>query len=113
MERNIAAMADDLGAELDQLLLEAGQRPRLHRLGHGQRAHEIAQIVGQRMELEADGVDGEGAARQPRPFDRAFGRSMAADAPAPASPARGKRRRSLRMTAKAQRRRMIRNVAAK
>jgi hypothetical protein len=41
-------------------------------LGHRQRAHEVARVVGQRMEREADGVGGEGAARQPGPFDRAL-----------------------------------------
>jgi hypothetical protein len=51
-----------LGADLDQLLAQAGQRPRLHRLRHRQRPHEIAEIVGQRVELEADGVGGEGLA---------------------------------------------------
>ena len=70
MERDVAAMADNLGADLDQLLAQAGQRPRFRRLGHCQRAHEVAKVVGERMELKADGVGGEGSARQPRPLDR-------------------------------------------
>jgi len=49
-------MADDLRADLDQLLGQTGQRPRLDRLGHRQRSHEIAKIIGQRMELKTDGV---------------------------------------------------------
>ena len=33
-ERDVAAMAHHLGADLDQLLVQAGQRPRLRRLRH-------------------------------------------------------------------------------
>ena len=33
-ERDVAAMAHHLGADLDQLLPQAGQRPRLRRLRH-------------------------------------------------------------------------------
>jgi hypothetical protein len=40
----VAAVAHDLGADLDQLLAQAGQRPRLRRLRHRQRPHEIAEI---------------------------------------------------------------------
>jgi hypothetical protein len=55
-------VADHLGADLDQLLSQAGQRPRLRGLRHRQRPQEIAEIVGQRVELKADGVGGEGTA---------------------------------------------------
>ena len=41
-------MADDLRADLDQLLFQAGQRPVLDRLGRRQRAQEVADIVGER-----------------------------------------------------------------
>jgi hypothetical protein len=58
--------------DLDQLFAEAGQRPWFCRLGHCQRPHEIAEVVGERMKLEADGIGDEGAARQSRPFDRAL-----------------------------------------
>jgi hypothetical protein len=58
----LEAMADDLGADLDQFLAQPGQRPRFHRLRHRQRAHEVAKVVGERVELEADGVGGEGTA---------------------------------------------------
>jgi hypothetical protein len=34
--------------------------PRLRRLGYRQRPHEVAKVLGQRMELEADGIGGEG-----------------------------------------------------
>jgi hypothetical protein len=70
LKRNVAAVADDLGADLDQLLPQAGQRPRLRRLRHGEGSHEIAEIVCQGMELKANRVGGEGAARQAGPLDR-------------------------------------------
>ena len=61
---HVAAVADDLCADLDQPLAQAGQRPRLHRLRHLQRVHEITEVVGKDMELEADGVGGEGIYRR-------------------------------------------------
>ena len=39
-----------------------GHRPPLHRLGQRQRAHEISQIVGQRVELKTHGIGGKGPA---------------------------------------------------
>ncbi len=39
----------------DQLLAQAGQRPRYH----CQHAHEVAEVVGQRKELKTGGVGGE------------------------------------------------------
>ena len=62
LKGRVAAVAHDLGADLDQLLAQAGQRPRLRHLRYRQRPHEIAEIVGQRVELEADRVGGEGSA---------------------------------------------------
>ena len=59
LEDEIATVADDLRADLDQLLLQARQRPVLDRFGRRQRAQEIAEIVSQRMKLEPDGVGGE------------------------------------------------------
>jgi hypothetical protein len=58
---NVCRLADDLRADLDQLFAQAGQRPRLRRLRHRQRPHEVAEVIRGRMELEADGVGGEGA----------------------------------------------------
>jgi hypothetical protein len=72
LEGDIAAVADDLRSDLDQLFLEARQRPILNRLGRRQRAQEVTEIVGKRMKLETDGVGGERATGKPRPFDRAF-----------------------------------------
>ena len=46
-------MADDLCANLDQLFLQACQRQILERLRRRQRAQKVAEIVGERMKLEA------------------------------------------------------------
>ena len=62
MEDDVAAMAHDLGADLDELLPQAGQRPLLDRLRQSQRPHKVGEIVGQRMKLKPDGVGGERAA---------------------------------------------------
>ena len=51
LEGNIAAVADELGADLDQLLLQAGQRPVLDRLRRRQGTQEVTEIVGQRVKL--------------------------------------------------------------
>jgi hypothetical protein len=57
LERDIAPMAaDDLRADLDELLLQTRHRPILDRLRRRQSAQEIAEIVGQRMKLETDGA---------------------------------------------------------
>ena len=63
-------MADDLRADLDQLFLEARQRPVFDRLGSRQRAQEVAEIVGERVKLKSNSVGGEGSAGKPRPSDR-------------------------------------------
>jgi hypothetical protein len=76
-------MAHDLRANLDEFLLEARERPVFDRLGRGERAQEVAEIVGEGMKLKADGVGGERAARKPRPLDR----SLALLDPLLASPA--------------------------
>jgi hypothetical protein len=52
---DIAAVADDLRADLDQLLFQAGQRPVLDRFGRRQRAKEVADIVGESVKLRACG----------------------------------------------------------
>ena len=65
-------MADQPGADLDQLLPEAGERPVFDRLGRCQRAQEVAEIVGERVKLKPHGIGSERPARQPRPLDRAL-----------------------------------------
>jgi hypothetical protein len=61
LERDIAPMADDLRANLDQLLLQGRKRPVFDRLWRRQRTQEIAEIIGERMKLETDGVGSETA----------------------------------------------------
>jgi hypothetical protein len=56
LERDVTAVAHHFRADLDQLLLQARQRAVFDRLGRRQRAQEIAEIISQRMKLEADGV---------------------------------------------------------
>jgi hypothetical protein len=65
-------VTDDLGPDLNQFLAQAGQRPWLRRLGHRQRSHKVAEVVGQHMQLETHRIGGERSTRQPRPFDRAL-----------------------------------------
>lgn len=55
LESDIAAVADELGADLDQLLPQAGQRPLFDLLRCRQRAQEVAEIVGELMKLKPDG----------------------------------------------------------
>ena len=62
LEGDVATVTDDLCADLDQLIFEARQRPIFDRLWRPERAEEVAEIVGERMELKADGVGGERAA---------------------------------------------------
>jgi len=56
LEGDIAAVADELGADLDQFLPEAGQRPLLDWLGCRQRAEEVAEIVSECVKLKPDRV---------------------------------------------------------
>jgi hypothetical protein len=70
LKRHVAAVTDDLRTDLDQLVAQAGQRPRVRGLRHRQRPHEIGQVVGKGMQLKAHRVGGEGAARQAGPLDR-------------------------------------------
>ena len=50
------AVADDLGTNRDELLLQAGQRPVPYRLGRCQGAQEVAKVVRESMKLELDSV---------------------------------------------------------
>jgi hypothetical protein len=65
-------VAHHLRADLDQLLLQARQRPILDRFRRCEGVQEIAEIVGERMKLEPNGNGSERPARQPRPLDRAL-----------------------------------------
>jgi hypothetical protein len=46
LEGDIAAVADDLRADLDKLLLQAGQGPVTDWLGHRESAQEVTEIIG-------------------------------------------------------------------
>ena len=70
-------MADNLGADLDQPLLEARQRPVPDQFRCRQGAQEVAEIVGECVKLKANCVGGKRAARQAGPLDRALPRSPA------------------------------------
>ena len=56
LEGNIAAVAYVLRADLDQLLLQAGQQLVPDRLRSCQGAQEVAEIVGKSMKLKSDSV---------------------------------------------------------
>ncbi|MCK9991773.1 MAG: hypothetical protein Dbin4_00293 [Alphaproteobacteria bacterium] len=62
----------DAGPYLDQLELEAGQRPIGHRLGQLDAAQEGRQVAGRRVQLQPDLVVAEPPARQPRPVEGVF-----------------------------------------
>jgi len=70
LECDVTTMAHDLAADLDQLVPERSQRPLLDGVRQRRSAQEVAEIVGERMQLQPDGVVGELAAREPRPVDR-------------------------------------------
>ncbi len=63
-------MAHDLGVDLDQLLAECRQGPVLDRLRQSQGPQEVAEIVGQSMQLEANLVAPKAMARERRPVTR-------------------------------------------
>jgi hypothetical protein len=54
LDGNIAAVADDLRADLDQLLPLAGQRAVLDRFGCCKGAQEVTEIVGEGVKQETD-----------------------------------------------------------
>jgi hypothetical protein len=58
-ECDIAPVADDLRVDLAHLILETRQCPIIDRLGRRQSAQELAEIIGERMKLEAEGVRGD------------------------------------------------------
>ena len=47
-------MSHDLRADLDELVAQGGERPVFHSLGQRRDAQEVAEIIGERMELEPD-----------------------------------------------------------
>ncbi len=54
LESDVATVAHDIGPDLDELVAQGGERPMFHSLGQRQGAQEVAEITGERMELEPD-----------------------------------------------------------
>src|SRR5262245_689607 len=69
LEDRVPAVGDYLRADLDHLLSQRGQGPLRDLARQGQRAREVGEVVGERVELETHGVASDGRARQPRPLD--------------------------------------------
>ena len=59
LEGDVAAVANNLRADLDQLFLQARQRPVFDGFRCCQRTQEIAEVIGERMKLEPNGIGGE------------------------------------------------------
>lgn len=68
-ESDVPTMANDLGADLDQLLAQRGHRPVLDLIGQRQRPEEVANVVCQHVQPETYLVFPETMAGQPRPVD--------------------------------------------
>ena len=56
MDGDIAAVAQHLGADLHQLLAQRGERPLCDFRRQRQRAQDVGEVVGQRVQLEAFGL---------------------------------------------------------
>jgi hypothetical protein len=69
LEGNVAPVAHDLSTNLDQFVSQAGQRPVPHGIGQGLGSQEVPEIVGECVQLQADGIVGELATGQSRPPD--------------------------------------------
>jgi hypothetical protein len=72
LEDNIAAVAHDFRADLDQLVLQVVSDQSLIGSGVASVRRKLPRVVGERMKLEPHRVGGERSARQSRPLDRAF-----------------------------------------
>jgi hypothetical protein len=72
LERNVSTVANDFGADLDQLLPQTRERPGRNRLRCRKGAQEVSDVIRERMKLKANGVCVERAAGESRPFDRAL-----------------------------------------
>ena len=60
-------MGNYLGPDLDELELDAGERPVQNILGEGEAAHEVAEVVGENEQGQAHPVGGKPRARKPLP----------------------------------------------
>ncbi len=70
LKGDVAPVSDDLGTDLHQLLPKRRQRPVLDLLRQRQRAQEVADIPGERVELQANRIVAEAVAEKPCPVDR-------------------------------------------
>jgi hypothetical protein len=59
LEHDAAPMGDNLRVDLHHLLAQAGQRPLCHLPRQDQGAQEVGKVVGQRVELQPDGIASE------------------------------------------------------
>ena len=69
LEGDIAPVAHDLAADLDEPVSERHQRPVPHGVGQRQSAQEVTEVVGECVQLQANGVVGELATGQSCPPD--------------------------------------------
>lgn len=72
LEPDRAPVADDLRADFDQLVAQGDHRPMADRLGQGQSANDVGEVVGQGMQLQSHRVGGQAATGQAGPDDRAL-----------------------------------------
>ena len=70
LEDGVSGVPHKLGAGLDQPLAQRGQRPRVDGRWRRQRAQEVGEVVGQRVQLEPHRDGSEPHAREPRPLQR-------------------------------------------
>ena len=69
LERHVLGVPGGLGTDLDELLLQRGQRPLPHALWKCQPAEEVPEVVRQGEELQTSVVCPEGLAGEPSPPD--------------------------------------------
>ena len=69
LDRHVLGVPGDLGTDLDELLLQRGQRPLSHALWKCQPAEEVPEVVRQGEELQTSVVCPEGLAGEPSPPD--------------------------------------------
>ena len=69
LERDVAVVADHRRADLDELVPQRGQAPVTDPSRKHQPPQEIAQVVGEREQLEPNGVVEEGVTGEPRPVE--------------------------------------------
>lgn len=69
LERHVLGVPGDLGTDLDEILLQRGQRPLPHALWKCQPVEEVPEVLCQGEELQTSVVCPEGLAGEPNPPD--------------------------------------------